>query len=55
MEAAVAAVGSGTVPDVEASDDRGEAYEADLRTSDGTEWHVILDSEFNVLDKHLDD
>ena len=54
-QAATSAVAGGTVTDVEASDDPGEAYEVDLRKSDGTEWDVTLDSEFKVLDKHLDD
>ena len=50
-KAALSAVGGGTVVDVEASDDRGEAYEVEVRTSKGTEWDVTLDSDFKVLDK----
>ena len=45
------AVGGGTVVDLDASDDRGEAYEVEVRTANGTEWDVTLDSEFKVLDK----
>ena len=50
-KAALSAVGGGTVVDVEASDDRGAAYEVEVRTSKGTEWDVTLDSDFKVLDK----
>ncbi len=53
--AALAEVGGGTVTDVEASDDRGEAYEVDVRGTDGRDWDVALDSRFTVVDKHLDD
>ena len=54
-KAAVEAVGSGTVTDVEASDDRGEAYEVEVRQADGTEWTVELDDAFGVLDQRTDD
>lgn len=54
-QAALAAVGSGTVTDVEASDDRGEAYEVEVRQANGTEWNVELDSSYAVLDKRTDD
>ena len=50
-KAALSAVGGGTVVDLEAGDDRGEAYEVEVRTSNGAEWDVTLDSEFKVLDK----
>ncbi|NHC23105.1 hypothetical protein G6553_07970 [Nocardioides sp. IC4_145] len=53
-EAALAAVGGGTVVDVEASDDRGEAYEVEVRDADGTEWDVELDADLEVLDKRAD-
>lgn len=53
-KAARTAVGGGEVLDVEASDDRGEAYEAEVRDSDGTEWDVELDSKYKVLDKTAD-
>ena len=45
------AVGGGTVTDPEASDDRGVAYEVDVRKADGTEWDVDLDSSFAVVHK----
>ena len=53
-KAAVAAVGGGTVIDVDASDDRGEAYEVEVRKADNTEWNVELDADFKVLRKAVD-
>ncbi len=53
-KAAVAAVGGGTVIDVDASDDRGEAYEVEVRTSNNPEWNVELDADFKVLRKAVD-
>ncbi|MDN4163405.1 PepSY domain-containing protein [Nocardioides abyssi] len=53
-DAALEAVGGGTVLDVEASDDRGEAYEVEVRATDGTEWDVELDADLTVLDKRAD-
>ena len=50
-KAAQNAVGGGTIVDLDASDDRGEAYEVEVRKANGTEWDVTLDSEFKVLDK----
>ena len=50
-KAALNAVGGGTIVDLDASDDRGEAYEVEVRKANGTEWDVTLDSEFKVLDK----
>ncbi len=50
-KAALSAVGGGTIVDLDASDDRGEAYEVEVRKANGTEWDVTLDSEFKVLDK----
>lgn len=53
-QAATEAVGGGTVTDVEASDDRGVAYEVDVRMDDGTEWDVDLDDSFEVVSKQTD-
>ncbi len=53
-KAALNAVGGGTVTDLDASDDRGEAYEVDVRKADGTEWDVTLDSAYKVLGKSVD-
>ena len=53
-KAAVAAVGGGHVTRVEASDDRGVAYEVDVQMADGTEWDVDLDSSFAVVQKSID-
>jgi uncharacterized membrane protein YkoI len=50
-KAAQSAVGGGTIVDLDASDDRGEAYEVEVRKANGAEWDVTLDSEFKVLDK----
>ena len=52
-KAALGAV-KGTVVQVEASDDRGEAYEVDVRTAGNAEWNVDLDADFKVLSKTLD-
>jgi uncharacterized membrane protein YkoI len=40
--------------DVDASDDRGEAYEVEVRTADNTEWNVELDADFKVIRKAVD-
>ena len=53
-KAATTAVSGGTVIDVSASDDRGEAYEVEVRKADNTEWNVELDADFKVLNKQLD-
>ncbi len=53
-KAALAEV-DGTVTDVEASDDRGEAYEVEVVKADGVEWTVELDADFGVLDARADD
>lgn len=53
-KAALNAVTGGTVTQVEASDDRGEAYEVDVRDADNTEWDVELDADFKVLRKTVD-
>ena len=50
-KAARNAVGGGTIVDLDASDDRGEAYEVEVRKANGAEWDVTLDSQFKVLDK----
>ncbi len=54
-QAALDAVGGGTVEQVEASDDRGEAYEVEVRMDDGTEWDVSLDADYQVLNKNAND
>ena len=53
-QAALDAVGGGTVTDLDASDDRGEAYEVEVRKANGTEWDVTLDAAFKVLHKGVD-
>jgi uncharacterized membrane protein YkoI len=53
-EAALRAVEGGTVVEVEASDDRGEAYEVSVLDADGKEWDVDLDANFEVVLKHVD-
>ncbi len=53
-KAALDAVGGGTIVDLDASDDRGEAYEVEVRTADNTEWNVDLDADFKVLSKTVD-
>lgn len=53
--AAVDAVGGGTAVDVEAGDDRGEAYEVEVRAEDGTEHDVILDEQLDVVSRQADD
>ncbi len=53
--AAEAAVGGGsTATDVDADDDRGTAYDVEVRASDGTEWDVDLDSAYEVASKRAD-
>lgn len=53
-KAALAAVGGGTVRDVEASDDRGAAYDVEVIDKDNVEWDVDLDASFKVLNKVQD-
>jgi uncharacterized membrane protein YkoI len=48
-DAALGAVDGGTVSEVQASDDRGEAFEVDVRDAAGVEWDVELDADFGVL------
>jgi uncharacterized membrane protein YkoI len=54
VAAAAKAVGSGTVTDVEASDDLGTAYEAEVHDRAGTEWDIELDAKFAVVSKSRD-
>ena len=54
-EAVLAEFAGGTVLDVEASDDRGEAWEVEVRDADGAEWDVVLDADFSVLRTDADD
>lgn len=54
VAAATKAVGSGTVTDVEASDDFGTAYEAEVYDRAGTEWDIELDAKFAVVSKSRD-
>ncbi|WP_122819016.1 PepSY domain-containing protein [Nocardioides pantholopis] len=51
--AATEAVG-GTVVDVETSDDRGEAYEVEVRLEDGSEVDVALDEDLTVVREETD-
>lgn len=53
--AAVKAVGDGTATDVETSDDRGEAYEVEVRRDHGSEVEVTLDKDLQVIGQHRDD
>lgn len=53
-KAARDAVSGGTVLDVETSDDRGEAYEVEVRDADDTEWDVELDAKYTVIHKTAD-
>ncbi len=53
-KAATAAIGGGTVTDVEASDDPGTAYQVEVTQADGTEWDVDLDRAFAVVHKSID-
>jgi uncharacterized membrane protein YkoI len=52
--AAVQAVGGGTVVDVETSDDQGEAYEVEVRKPDGSEVDVALDKDLKVLSQNAE-
>ena len=52
--AAAQAVGSGTVTEMEASDDFGTAYEAEVYDRAGTEWDIELDAKFAVVSKSRD-
>ena len=52
--AALDAVGGGTVMQVQVGDDRGEAYEVEVRDSGNTTWDIELDSDYQVLSKIAD-
>jgi len=54
-QAALAAVGGGTVTSVEAGDDGAAGYEVDVRDAANAEWDVELDAGFKVLSKTTDD
>ncbi|WP_218220532.1 PepSY domain-containing protein [Nesterenkonia sp. Act20] len=54
-QAALEAVGSGTMTDVEASDDPGEAYDVEVRLPDGSEVDLALDENFAVVSRVDDD
>lgn len=54
-QAALGAVGGGTVTGVEAGDDGDAAYEVEVRAADQKEWTVELDTGFKVLRKTADD
>lgn len=53
-KAAIAAVGSGTAYDIEASDDRGVAYDAEVVDAQGVQWDVELDADLGVVSKVQD-
>lgn len=53
-QAALDAVGGGTLLEASASDDPGVAYEADVRDGRGVEWSVDLDATFAVVAKSED-
>ncbi|KAB2811256.1 hypothetical protein F9L07_04935 [Pimelobacter simplex] len=53
-KAALAAVGGGTVVDVDPSDDPGVAYEVEVRDRSGVEWDVDLDAAFAVVNRVQD-
>ncbi|WP_369139400.1 PepSY domain-containing protein [Modestobacter versicolor] len=54
-QAALEAVGGGTVTGVEAGDDGDVAYEVDVRGADGQQWDVDLDAGFAVLSSTVGD
>lgn len=53
--AAVTAAGGGKAVDVEKSDDRGEAYEVEVRLEDGREVDITLDDDLRVVERDADD
>ncbi|MBM0125420.1 PepSY domain-containing protein [Pimelobacter simplex] len=53
-QAALDAVGGGTLLEASVSDDPGVAYEADVRDGRGVEWSVDLDATFAVVAKSED-
>ena len=55
-DAALAEVGPGAVTEVERGDaDDTEAWEVEVVTDAGEEWHVELDADLAVIGSHLDD
>jgi hypothetical protein len=54
VAAALASTGGGTVTETEAGDD-GAAYEVEVKTSDGSQVEVQLDSDFTVTGSSADD
>jgi uncharacterized membrane protein YkoI len=55
-DAALAAVGEGTVGEVERADEDGTgAYEVEVRLADGSEVEVYVDAGFHVLGSSSDD
>jgi uncharacterized membrane protein YkoI len=53
-KAALAEVAGGRSAHVEASDDRGVAYEAEVIDADDVEWDIELDADFQVVSKALE-
>ncbi|MBU2697209.1 PepSY domain-containing protein [Pimelobacter sp. 30-1] len=53
--AAVTAAGGGKAVEVEKSDDRGEAYEVEVRLEDGREVDITLDADLRVVERDADD
>jgi uncharacterized membrane protein YkoI len=54
-KAALDSVKGGTVTEVEASDDPGEAYEVEVRDAANKEWELVLDAGFTVIRTTADD
>ncbi|MGJ9412235.1 PepSY domain-containing protein [Aeromicrobium sp. CF4.19] len=54
-KAALEEAGGGTLTDAEASDDRGAAYEAEVRLDGRSTIDIRLDSDFGVVDSRKDD
>ena len=55
-DAALAAVGGGTVAEVERADEEGTgAYEVEVRRTDGSEVEVHVDAQFQVVGSVSDD
>ncbi|GAB3997870.1 PepSY domain-containing protein [Nocardioides marmoraquaticus] len=53
-QAATELAGGGDVTSVETSDDRGEAYEVEVRQADGTEVDLALDSDLGLVERDTD-
>jgi uncharacterized membrane protein YkoI len=54
-KAALASVKGGTVTEVEAGDDPGEAYEVEILDTANQKWDLVLDSHFTVIRTTADD